>query len=59
MKAYYNSQVFAPRSEVTIDDDLYEQTPVEEYDLNTFLPPPTRPIHTDLVRLEPLIVCSS
>ncbi|RDB18454.1 hypothetical protein Hypma_000269 [Hypsizygus marmoreus] len=55
MPAYCNSQVFAPHPSVTINDDLHENTPASEYDLNSFLPPPSEPLHTNLVRVEPLI----
>lgn len=55
---YCNSQVHAPPSNPTVEDNLYENTPVHEYDLNSILPAPNEPLRTELVALEPLIVSS-
>ncbi|GLB41558.1 hypothetical protein LshimejAT787_1001580 [Lyophyllum shimeji] len=55
---YYNSLENVSettRPDVTINDDLHEFTPVDEYDLNSFLPPPKNPLRTERVALEPLI----
>lgn len=54
--SYHNSQVYAPRADVTAEDDLHENTPVEDYDINSILPVPETPLRTDRVALEPLIV---
>jgi hypothetical protein len=56
--SYRNNQVYAPRSNVTVEDDLYETTPVHNYDLNSILPAPSRRLETNLVAVEPLIVSS-
>ncbi|KAJ6477657.1 tryptophan synthase beta subunit-like PLP-dependent enzyme, partial [Mycena sanguinolenta] len=52
--SYLNSQKLVPRPVPTLND-LHEFTPVEEYDLNSVLPPPKAPLETTLVIVEPFI----
>ncbi|KAL0578877.1 hypothetical protein V5O48_003110 [Marasmius crinis-equi] len=40
---------------VTPESELYEKTTPSAYDLNSFLPIPTTPLETELLRLEPLV----
>ncbi|KAG8734694.1 hypothetical protein FRC10_011532 [Ceratobasidium sp. 414] len=56
MIKYLNSQTLPP-SHLPVKDTepLFENTPPEEYDLNSIIPVPINPLETVLVRVEPLI----
>ncbi|KAG8796388.1 hypothetical protein FRC12_024564 [Ceratobasidium sp. 428] len=56
MTNYLNSQTLPPpRPPIKDTDPLFENTPAEEYDLNSIIPIPKKPLETSLVRVEPLI----
>ncbi|KAG5636617.1 hypothetical protein H0H81_007385 [Sphagnurus paluster] len=54
--SYFNSNKgYQPPPPVTVNDNLHEFTPIHEYDVNSFLPLPSKPLRTNLVALDPLI----
>ncbi|KAG8728220.1 hypothetical protein FRC11_011571 [Ceratobasidium sp. 423] len=56
MPTYLNTTTLPPPRPPVLDTDpLFENTPPEEYDLNSIIPVPKKPLETDLVRVEPLI----
>ncbi|KAG8794540.1 hypothetical protein FRC12_023749 [Ceratobasidium sp. 428] len=56
MTNYLNSQTLPPaRPPIANNDPLFETTPPAEYDLNSIIPVPSRPLETELVLVEPLI----
>ncbi|KAG8717518.1 hypothetical protein FRC08_007289, partial [Ceratobasidium sp. 394] len=56
MTKYLNSQILPlPRPPIKDTDPLFENTPPEEYDLNSIIPVPSNILETALVRVEPLI----
>ncbi|KAG8927951.1 hypothetical protein FRC02_007570 [Tulasnella sp. 418] len=53
---FFSSLTWPPiRSIPTEDDELFENIPPEQYDLNTVIPVPQKTLETHLVRIEPMV----